>query len=94
VSTCACGLPIGELPAEVKHWHPERDPEPKDVRVVARWGQDPKMRRAVRIADGKWAEYGFTVSYYLRISPIEWHEVGMCSAGISHPVVAVEPPPL
>jgi hypothetical protein len=92
VSGCACGLPMGE--PDGMHWHPERDPEPDGVRVVARWGEDPPLRRAVRIADGKWTEQGFGVSHYLRISPIEWHEVGVCSAGTRHPVVAVEPPPL
>jgi hypothetical protein len=51
VSTCACGLPVGEPPAGVKHWHPEREPEPGGVRVVARWGQQdpPLLRYVVRV---------------------------------------------
>jgi hypothetical protein len=86
---CGCGLPI-EPPGEVQHWHPDRDPEPAGVDAVARYGQPPGLRRAVRVAGG-WAEVGSLVGFYGdRTPPMRWAEVGECWAGTRHPVVAVE----
>jgi hypothetical protein len=75
----------------VLHWHPERQPEPPQVSVVARWGEDPRLRRAARITYGKWAELGHMVNFYAdRTPPLAWNEVGECWAGTRHPVVEVE----
>ena len=87
---CACGLPL-EPPAGTKHWHPTRDIPPATVMTVARFGQDPELRRAIRVGGSVyWTEHGYMVNYYAdRTPPIRWIEVGTCWAGTRHPVVAV-----
>jgi len=86
---CGCGLPL-EPPAGVRHWHPERDGEPAGVGAVARFGQSPELRHAVRVAEDKWAEHGALVNFYAnRTPPMRWAEVGACWVGTRHPVVAV-----
>ena len=64
------------------------DPGPS-VSVVVRYGEDPVLRRAVRV-DGGWAEHGAMVNFYQDITPpMPWRRVGTCWADTSHPVVAV-----
>jgi hypothetical protein len=86
---CGCGLPL-EPPAGVRHWHPDRDPEPAGVLAVVRFGQPSELRQAVRVATNKWIEMGALVGYYAdRTPPMRWAEVGACWVGTRHPVVAV-----
>lgn len=87
---CACGLPL-EPPAGVKHWHPTLDSPPRAVTAVARYGQDPNLRRAVRTpGSNHWAEEGHLVNFYQdKTPPLSWDETGTCWAGTKHPVVPV-----
>jgi hypothetical protein len=86
---CSCGLPI-EPPTWVAHWHSDKDPEPTGVDAVARYGQSPQLRRAVRVPGG-WAEVGSLVNFYIdRTPPLSWREVGTCWAGVRHPLVEVK----
>jgi hypothetical protein len=64
---------------------------PATVTVVARYGQDPELRRAVRVGSSTyWTEAGYLVNYYSdRTPPIPWGDVGTCWAGVKHPVVPV-----
>jgi hypothetical protein len=89
---CACGLPL-EPPAGTRHWHPTRDIPPATVMTVVRFGQDPALRRAVRVgASAYWTEHGYMVNYYAdRTPPMLWVDVGTCWAGTKHPVVAASP---
>jgi len=87
---CLCGLPIGEPPAGTRHWHPERDPEPRGVAAVVRYGEKAELRRAVRVGGG-WAERGHMVNFSIdRTPPMTWAECGTCWAGTRHSVVAAE----
>lgn len=53
---CRCHLPLD--PPDGPYWWPSRDPEPAAaVRVVACYGQDPKLLRAERV-DGGWHTEG------------------------------------
>lgn len=94
---CECFLPIGPPSDGADWWQPtiDDDPGPK-VRAVIRYGEDPSLRRAVRLPDGSgWAEEGAMVSYYRDITPpMPWTRTGMCWADVSHPVVACDPWPL
>jgi hypothetical protein len=60
---CVCGLPL-EPSSNVRHWHPDHDPEPRDVTVVTRFGQRPELRQAVRVSVDQWIETGALVGYY------------------------------
>jgi len=63
------------------------------VSVVVRYGEDPRLRHAVRVAEDEWTERGCMVNYYAdRTPPMPWNEVGECWSGTRHPVVAAEIP--
>jgi hypothetical protein len=84
-------LPL-EPPTGTSHWHPDRDPEPRNVGVVVRYGQPPELRQAVRVDVDKWIETGALVGYYAdRTPPMPWREVGVCWVGTRHPVVGPSP---
>lgn len=85
---CQCFLPT-EPSGGVKWWQPNLDDDPgRHVRAVARCGEDPELRRAVRV-EGGWVEEGPLVNFYAAITPpMPWRRVGMCWAERSHPVVA------
>jgi hypothetical protein len=74
----------------VKWWQPRLDADPgRSLRAVARHGEDPEPRRALRV-DGGWIEVGPLVDFYAdRTPPMTWARVGMCWAEMSHPVVEV-----
>lgn len=88
---CRCHLSF-EPPEGIKWWRPDLgDGDPgTHVRVVARYGEDPELRRAVRREDGKgWDERGWEVNYYLDLTPpLAWERVGFCWDDTPHPVVA------
>jgi hypothetical protein len=68
-------------------WQPISDPNPgPEVRVVARYGDDPRDLRAVRTRTG-WVRCGTEVE--ASGDPVPWKRVGRCSAGRSHWVVPV-----
>lgn len=86
---CECFLPI-DLPLGVEWWRPELDEDPgRRVRAVVRFGEDPSLRRAVRLKDGSgWIEEGAMVNFYQDITPpMPWVRVGRCWADRPHPVV-------
>lgn len=88
---CRCYLPL-DPPFGMEWWQPDIDPDPGlRVRAVVRWGDEPELRRAVRLRDGSgWAEHGAMVNFYLDITPpLPWRHVGRCWAENYHPVVAV-----
>lgn len=88
---CDCHLPT-DLPEGIDWWQPILDDEPgAHVKAVVRIGEDPDLRRAVRLENGSgWAEEGAMVNYYKEISPpMPWARVGTCWANSPHPVVAV-----
>ncbi|MGH3586259.1 MAG: hypothetical protein ACRDQ0_08025 [Pseudonocardia sp.] len=93
---CDCFLPTDPPDDGSEWWQPTLDDEPDDVKAVARVGEDPTLRRAVRRADGSgWSEEGALVNFYREITPpMPWNRVGWCWAEMSHPVVACEPWPL
>lgn len=87
-SKCECYLPT-DPPDGVAWWQPQLDDDPgPHVRAVVQVGEDPKLRRAVRLADGSgWAEEGVMVDFYKDITPpMLWERVGTCWAEVSHPV--------
>lgn len=56
-------------------------------------GEDPELRRAVRIDHG-WIEVGAMVNFYVDITPpMPWERTGRCFADTPHPVVAVRQQP-
>lgn len=91
MNRCECFLDT-EPPYGVKWWQPTLDDNPgPHVRAVVRIGEDPTLRRAVRLADGSgWIEEGALVNFYKEITPpMPWSRVGTCWAEVSHPVTAV-----
>lgn len=85
-------FPAFQPPDGIKWWRPDLgddDPGPH-VRAVARYGDDPQLRRAVRRADGQgWDERGAAFDSYLdRSPPLTWQRVGLCWDRKGHPVVA------
>jgi hypothetical protein len=96
LSTCDCHLPT-DPPLGVEWWRPDKDDDPGlCVKAVARAGEDPVLRRAVRRRDGSgWAEEGTMVNFYHDITPpMPWERTGMCWNDVPHPVVKCEPWPL
>jgi hypothetical protein len=93
MNKCECFLPT-DPPSGAEWWQPlvDDDPGPK-VRAVVQVGEDPKLRRAARLADGSgWVEKGAMVNFYEDITPpMPWERTGTCWANVSHPVVACEP---
>lgn len=90
---CRCYLPT-KPPPDLEWWRPDLDPDPGlRVHAVVRWGDEPKLRRAVRLANGtRWEELGAMVNFYRDITPpLPWEHVGRCWAENYHPVVAVHP---
>lgn len=91
IRECNCFLPT-EPPVGVKWWRPDLgDDEPgPGVRAVARHGEDPNQRRAVRRDDGtSWDERGSMVDFYVDLTPpLPWARAGRCWADTPHPVVA------
>ena len=88
---CRCFLPV-RPPQEphLKWWRPDVDHDPgPHVQVIARYGEDPNLRRAVRLPDGRgWAEEGHMVNFYADITPpMPWERVGRCWDDTPHPVV-------
>lgn len=60
---CACGTTLDSPPPGVESWQPIFDEPPRPrVRTVARWTEDPMLRRAVRIPSGyiRYQIYRFT----------------------------------
>jgi hypothetical protein len=94
VSKCDCFLPTDPPSDGTEWWQPTIDDDPgPHVKAVVQVGEDPTLRRAVRV-DGGWAEYGALVNYYVDITPpMPWSRVGTCWAGVSHPVVALRAMP-
>jgi hypothetical protein len=91
---CECHLPTDPPDDGTEWWQPTIDDEPRaKVQAVARFGEPPDLRRAVRRPDGTgWCEYGAMVNYYQDITPpMPWNRVGMCWNEVSHPVVVCEP---
>jgi hypothetical protein len=86
---CQCGLPLA-APDRGRFWFPhDGEPPPPAVRQVARVGEGPALRAAVK-ADGGWIEIGALVNFYAdRTPPMSWQDVGNCWAGGRHPVVPV-----
>jgi hypothetical protein len=91
---CRCYLPT-KPPERGEWWRPDLDDEPGPrIQAVARYGENPLMRRAIRTPGG-WIEKGATVAFYEnRTPPILWSKTGTCWANTPHPVVACEPWPL
>src|SRR4051812_16936022 len=88
---CPCGLPTAP-PEGVDWWRPDLDLDPgPPLFVVVRYGEDPEVRRAVRLGnDAGWAEYGWRVNLFADITPpLLWARVGLCWADTPHPVIAV-----
>jgi hypothetical protein len=65
----------------------DTDPGP-DVLSVMRVGDEPDMRRWVRLPGGRgWAQCGSLVDFYgNRTPPESWRRLGRCSAETDHPV--------
>ena len=90
VSRCGCGEPLGP-PSDLPWWVPEVDDDPRPpVCSVVRWGEAPRQRRFVRLAEGVgWTEFGQRVATEAFPVPTEWSRVGRCRNDTAHPVVAV-----
>jgi hypothetical protein len=82
---CTCHLPL-LAPRGGTSWQPARDPEPTSVSTVVRVGDDPVLRRAVRVPSG-WMERGVMVDGTGRPAVIPWSQVGYCWFGRSHLVI-------
>jgi hypothetical protein len=94
--TCRCFLPTQPPPEGIEWWRPDLDPDPGlSVHAVVRWGDQPELRRAVRLANGTgWEELGALVNFYRdRTPPMPWSRVGRCWDDTPHPVVAVRAQP-
>ena len=91
---CRCHLPIKPPASKTYWWLPHLEDEPEDwLRAVARFGEDPRLRRAIRTPTG-WIERRPLVAYYEdRTPPMPWWKVGYCWAGTAHPVVPCETRP-
>lgn len=94
-SKCDCGLDP-DPPRGPGWWQPTVDDEPgHHVRAVVRLGEEPEMRRAVRLPGGGWIELGHMVNFYIDITPpMSWERTGTCWKGTSHPVVECDPEPV
>ncbi|HZD16406.1 MAG TPA: hypothetical protein VE196_15040 [Pseudonocardiaceae bacterium] len=87
---CDCGLPFGPPRDQDYYWPSIDSPDPQ-VSTVARYGEHPTYRRAVRVPSG-WMKRGVSVDESGRPSAIvAWEQVGHCWADTEHPVVAVNP---
>jgi hypothetical protein len=88
---CRCLLSF-DPPSDQPWWLPTVDLEPgPDVQAVAIVGDDPRMRRVVRVPGG-WEPVGIMVDFYEELTePMAWHAVGLCSFHKPHPVIAVTP---
>lgn len=85
---CRCHLPV-DVPLDIQHWWPERDPEPgMRVRAVALYGQEPAFLHRVRVKGG-WHTRGLGANHPGSTPPKSWEEVGQCWAGEKHAVVDV-----
>lgn len=90
---CECGLDLEPPSDGTEWWRPDLDLDPGPrVRAVIRYGEEPELRRAVRLANGiGWEELGAMVNFYRDITrPMPWERTGACWADEFHPVVAVE----
>lgn len=97
MTKCVCFLPTEPPDDGAEWWQPELDFDPGlRVKAVVQVGEDPRLRRAVRLVGGQgWTEEGAMVAFYQdRTPPIPWERVGTCWNGSFHPVVACEPWPL
>lgn len=93
---CDCHLDT-EPPLTGQWWRPDIDADPgPHIRAVSRFGEDPTLRRAVRLPDNDgWIEVGAEVNYYLHITaPMRWEQTGTCWNNTPHPVVACDPEPI
>jgi hypothetical protein len=84
---CPCGLPL-DAPASEPCWRPstDRDPGPP-IYFVARYGDDRAKCLFVRTATGSgWVGIG-SAAPSSDTAPMPWEQVGVCSEGVSHPVV-------
>jgi hypothetical protein len=87
VDTYKCGSLLGRPPPGLEGWQPIAGPQPGPrVHIVARYGDDPRDRRAERTRAG-WVRRGMKVER--PGDPIAWSRIGRCSAGRSHWVVPV-----
>lgn len=96
MTKCDCHLPTDPPEDGTEWWQPELDLDPGPrVRAVVQVGEDPRLRRAVRLADGQgWSEEGAMVNFYTdRTPPMPWERTGICWNEVSHPVVACDPCP-
>ncbi|HEY4008456.1 MAG TPA: hypothetical protein VGM60_25170 [Pseudonocardia sp.] len=79
---CRCGLDL-EPPTGPRTWRPLVDRAPVGlVQSVAICGVNPWEMRWVCTPSG-WLRFGVAVPARMQ----EWAEVGMCPAGVSHPVI-------
>jgi len=85
-----CGLPTSP-PTGVTSWHTYRDADPGlAVAAVVVHGDQPALRRWVRVEGSKWSQHGSMVNYYAELTPLTgWPEIGECWAGEQHAVIAV-----
>jgi hypothetical protein len=84
-----------EPPSDQQWWLPTEHPEPgPDVQAVTIVGDDPRLRRVIRVPGG-WEPVGIMVSFYSAdfIEPMTWDKVGLCALAKPHPVIAVMPMP-
>jgi hypothetical protein len=93
-------LPELEPPDSVTWYQPKADSEPGPmVTAVAPYGMSPESWHLVRRAEGGWA-YDSVLLVLLDVAlahglihrvdlPLLWHQVGLCSSQVSHPMVAV-----
>jgi hypothetical protein len=87
----ACGFEM-TTPRDITVWQPQADDDPGPaVSVLARLNESPVARRAVRLPRGLgWLLLGNQLDRHTTAHPIRtWPRVGECSAGQSHPVLAV-----
>jgi hypothetical protein len=86
---CRCGLPLSPPPG-LRVWRPMIDLAPRlDERVssVVIYRMDPLWMRAVRVPSG-WLRCGRSIPPWR----VPWPHVGLCAAGVSHPVVGTSDP--
>ncbi|HTF47545.1 MAG TPA: hypothetical protein VK735_08870 [Pseudonocardia sp.] len=70
MSRCRCGLPTSP-PTGVTFWHPYRDADPgPEVTTVVVHGDEPALRRWVRVDGAKWSQHGSMVNYYAVLTPL------------------------
>jgi hypothetical protein len=84
---CRCGSLLGRPSSGLEGWQPIAGPRPgSEVRVVARYGDNPRDRRAERTRSG-WVARGASIER--PGVPIGWSRIGRCPAGRSHWVVPI-----